>query len=49
MVVMKELKNIFIVCDYAFFEGGAANVAMQSVLAFANYLFYTKNRKNYGE
>ena len=32
---MKELKNIVIVCDYAFFEGGAANVAMQSVLAFA--------------
>lgn len=35
--IMKELKNIVIVCDYAFFEGGAANVAMQSVLAFANY------------
>ena len=34
---MKELKNIVIVCDYAFFEGGAANVAMQSVLAFAKY------------
>lgn len=32
---MKKLKNIVIVCDYAFFEGGAANVAMQSVLAFA--------------
>lgn len=37
MVVMKELKNIVIVCDYAFFEGGAANVAMQSVLAFAKH------------
>lgn len=34
---MKELKNIVIVCDYAFFEGGAANVAMQSVLAFAKH------------
>lgn len=34
---MKKLKNIVIVCDYAFFEGGAANVAMQSVLAFAKY------------
>lgn len=34
---MKELKNVVIVCDYAFFEGGAANVAMQSVLAFAKY------------
>ena len=34
---MEELKNIVIVCDYAFFEGGAANVAMQSVLAFAKY------------
>ena len=34
---MKELKNIVIVCDYAFFEGGAANVAMQSVLAFARH------------
>ncbi|MBS7210350.1 MAG: glycosyltransferase family 4 protein [Lachnospiraceae bacterium] len=34
---MKEYKNIVIVCDYAFFEGGAANVAMQSVLAFAKY------------
>lgn len=34
---MKKLKNIIIVCDYAFFEGGAANVAMQSVLAFAKY------------
>lgn len=33
---MKELKNIVIVCDYAFFEGGAANVALQSVIAFAN-------------
>ena len=37
MGVMKELKNIVIVCDYAFFEGGAANVAMQSVIAFAKY------------
>lgn len=37
MGIMKELKNIVIVCDYAFFEGGAANVAMQSVLAFAKY------------
>lgn len=37
MVIMKELKNIVIVCDYAFFEGGAANVAMQSVLAFAKH------------
>ena len=35
--IMKKLKNIVIVCDYAFFEGGAANVAMQSVLALANY------------
>ena len=34
---MNALKNIVIVCDYAFFEGGAANVAMQSVLAFAKY------------
>ena len=34
---MKALKNIVIVCDYAFFEGGAANVAMQSVLAFSRY------------
>ena len=34
---MKELKNTVIVCDYAFFEGGAANVAMQSVLAFAKH------------
>lgn len=34
---MKKLKNIVIVCDYAFFEGGAANVAMQSVLAFAKH------------
>lgn len=34
---MKEIRNIVIVCDYAFFEGGAANVAMQSVLAFAKY------------
>jgi len=34
---MKKLKNIVIVCDYAFFEGGAANVAMQSVLAFADH------------
>ena len=34
---MKNLKNIVIVCDYAFFEGGAANVAIQSVLAFAKY------------
>lgn len=32
-----EIKNIVIVCDYAFFEGGAANVALQSVLAFAKY------------
>lgn len=34
---MKELKSIVIVCDYAFFEGGAANVAMRSVLAFAKH------------
>lgn len=34
---MKEIRNVVIVCDYAFFEGGAANVAMQSVLAFAKY------------
>lgn len=34
---MKKLKNIVIVCDYAFFEGGAANVAIQSVLAFAKH------------
>lgn len=34
---MKELKNIVIVCDYGFFEGGAANVAIQSVLAFAKH------------
>ena len=34
---MKDIKNIVIVCDYAFFEGGAANVAIQSVLAFAQY------------
>lgn len=34
-LIMKILKNIVIVCDYAFFEGGAANVAIQSVLAFA--------------
>lgn len=34
---MSKLKNIVIVCDYAFFEGGAANVAMQSVLAFSKY------------
>lgn len=33
---MNEIKNVVIVCDYAFFEGGAANVAMQSALAFAN-------------
>lgn len=32
-----EIKNIVIVCDYAFFEGGAANVAIQSALAFAKY------------
>lgn len=32
-----ELKNIVIVCDYAFFEGGAANVAIQSALAFSKY------------
>lgn len=37
MDVMKELKNIVIVCDYAYFEGGAANVAIQSVLAFAKH------------
>lgn len=35
--IMKGLKNIVIVCDYAFYEGGAANVAIQSVLAFANH------------
>lgn len=29
------LKNIVVACDYAFFEGGAANVAMQSVIALA--------------
>lgn len=34
---MKELKNMVVICDYAFFEGGAANVAMQSVLAFAKH------------
>lgn len=34
---MEKLKNVVIVCDYAYFEGGAANVAMQSVLAFAKY------------
>lgn len=34
---MTKLKNIVVVCDYAFFEGGAANVAMQSVLALAKY------------
>ena len=34
---MSEIRNIVIVCDYAFFEGGAANVAMQSVLAFSKY------------
>lgn len=34
---MNKIKNIVIVCDYAFFEGGAANVAIQSVLAFAKY------------
>lgn len=34
---MKKIKNIVIVCDYAYFEGGAANVAIQSVLAFAKY------------
>ena len=34
---MKQIRNIVVVCDYAFFEGGAANVALQSVLAFAKY------------
>ena len=32
-----NIKNIVIVCDYAFFEGGAANVAIQSALAFARH------------
>lgn len=34
---MTKIKNIVIICDYAYFEGGAANVAMMSVLAFAKY------------
>lgn len=33
---MNEIKNVLIVSDYAFFEGGAANVAVQTVLALAN-------------
>lgn len=34
---MQKLKNVVIVCDYAFFEGGAANVAIKSALSLANY------------
>ena len=34
---MKNIKNIVVVCDYAFFEGGAANVALQSVMALAKH------------
>lgn len=33
----KKIKNIVFVCDYAYFEGGAANIAIQSVLAFSKY------------
>lgn len=32
---MKKLTNIVTVCDYAYWESGAANVAIQSALAFA--------------
>lgn len=34
---MSFLKNIVVVCDYAYFEGGAANVALQTALALDKY------------
>lgn len=35
-----KIKNVIIACDYAYFEGGAANVAMQTVIALAKYTNY---------
>lgn len=32
-----NLKNVVVVCDYAYFEGGAANVAMKTAIALAEY------------
>lgn len=34
---MNKVKNLIVVCDYAFTEGGAANVAIQSVVALSKY------------
>lgn len=34
---MKKLKNVVFVSDYAYYEGGAANVAIDSVLAFSKF------------
>lgn len=34
---MGNIKNVIIACDYAYFEGGAANVALQTVIALAKY------------
>lgn len=34
---MKKVKNLIVVCDYAFIEGGASNVAIQSVIALSKY------------
>ena len=34
---MRKIKNVIIVCDYAYVEGGATKVALQTVEALAKY------------
>lgn len=34
---MKQIRNVVVVCDYAFFEGGAANVALKTALALSEH------------
>ena len=33
---MKSIKNLVIICDYAFIDGGATNVAIQTAIAMTN-------------
>ena len=34
------IKNVIIACDYAFYQGGEANVAIETAIALAKYSDY---------